>query len=94
MDNKTRKYLKTLAMHIKPMVQIGKFGITDGTLKTLEELLTAHELVKVRLLQNSSLSRKDVARKLAETTNAEIIQEIGRQVVFFRRNHKKPKIQW
>lgn len=93
LTNKQKKYLRSLAQNNKPAVQIGKNGITNGTLKSLEQSLKAHELVKVTVLQNNDSDRHALALQLASESQSELIQEIGRQLIFYRRNEKKPVIK-
>ena len=42
-----RKHLRGLAHHVKPVVHVGKNGVTDPVLQEVEEALDSHELIKV-----------------------------------------------
>ena len=42
-----RQYLKGLANNVKPLVKVGKMGLTENIIKSIEEVLTAHEIVKI-----------------------------------------------
>ena len=55
MTTKQRAYLKSLAMTMDPIFQIGKNSMTPELTKAVEEALNARELIKVSVLQNLSL---------------------------------------
>ena len=46
LSKKDIKELKSQAQVIKPKILVGKNGLTDGTLQSIDEVLTADELVK------------------------------------------------
>ena len=50
--SKQRAYLKSLAMTMDPVVQVGKASLTPELTKAVEEALNARELIKVSVLQN------------------------------------------
>ena len=47
LNPKQRQYLKGLAHSLKPIFQIGKEGITDGLLRSIEDSFNSRELLKV-----------------------------------------------
>lgn len=77
---------------IDPIIQIGKAGYAESLIRQLDEALEARELVKVRVLQNSAVEPRMIASELAEAARAELVQIIGRNLLFFRRSEKKPTI--
>jgi RNA-binding protein len=85
LTNTQRKYLKKLAHHLKPSVQIGKSGATDQVRATLDQLLTARELAKVRFIGFKE-EKKDIATRLAHDTGSELVQIIGHVAVFYRQH--------
>lgn len=82
-----KKLLKARAKAEKPIVQIGKNGITDGMVSEIDLLLKRKKLVKVRLLKSfhEENDRKEAAKELAERTNSEIIDQTGFVVALYRR---------
>ena len=80
-------YRKT-ANTLKPIFQIGKEDSGENLIKTVDEALTKRELIKLAVLETSSLSAKEAAAQLAEALGAEQIQCIGRKFVLYR---KKPE---
>jgi len=80
-----RKYLKAAAHARKPVVQVGNAGVTDAVLKELDRALERHELLKVRLPAVERDERNEMAQKLSGAVGAELVQEIGRIAVLYRR---------
>lgn len=94
MTTKQRAYLKSLAMNIDPIFQIGKSSLTTEYLDSLEEALEARELIKINVLKNCLDEPKELAFAIGENTNAEVVQVIGRKIVLYReaRQPEKRKI--
>ena len=86
---KQRAYLRGLAMNINPTMQIGKEGLKDESIKQIEDMLNASELVKIRVLNNCDDSIKDLANSVSKITNCDIVQVIGKTFVLYRRSTKK-----
>jgi RNA-binding protein len=81
---KDKRYFRSLGHHLKPEVWIGKEGVTPGTLKTLENSFHTKELVKVKILENCSLERNEIARQLSQETSAEVVQILGNVILFHK----------
>lgn len=94
MTSKQRSYLKSLAVNLDTIFQLGKGGITDELCNQLLNALNARELIKIKVLENSPISAKDASLEIAEKTGAEVVQVIGTKIVFFRvsDNEKNRKI--
>lgn len=89
MTKEQQKYLKDRAQQIKPVVMIGKHGLTDGVVQMTDEALTVHELIKVRILDTDTIPVRDAAEQLSERCKAETIHTIGKTMVLFRINPEK-----
>jgi RNA-binding protein len=87
------RYLRGLGHHLDPVVQVGKEGITDALVAALREALTAHELVKVKVLAEAPVDRKEAGPELATRTGATLAQVLGRTVLLYKRHPQKPKIE-
>lgn len=90
---KQRKYLKSLAHNIEPVLQIGKSGVTDNVLVQLKDALEARELVKVKILNNSGLEANDVANEVSEKLRAEFVQSIGNKFTIYKESEDKKTIE-
>ncbi|SDZ34402.1 RNA-binding protein [Proteiniborus ethanoligenes] len=92
-SGKQRSYLKALANTIDPIFQIGKNGITESFLKQVDEALEAREIVKINVLNNSSLAAKEAADQVVDSLNAEFVQSIGNKFVIYRESKENKKIE-
>lgn len=92
LTSKQRASLRGLANSIDTILQVGKGGVIDTLVKQVDEALTARELIKLRVLETSPESVREIAERLAEATRSEVVQVIGTRLVLFRRNQKKPLI--
>ena len=90
LTSKQRAGLRGLANSMEVILQIGKGGITPTVLKQMEDALTARELVKGRVLENSLLDAREAAQTLAEALHADVVQVIGSRFVLYRPNPKNP----
>lgn len=93
MNSKQRSYLRKMANDIQPIFQIGKGGIGDNTVNSINEALEARELIKLTILRNSDVDTKDVADEISFLTNAEVISVIGRKVVLYKESEDKKTIK-
>lgn len=93
LTSKQRATLRGLANPIETILQVGKGGINDALIKQVNDALTARELIKMRVLDNSPEPLREIAQKLAESTNSEVVQTIGTRFVLYRRNNKQPVIK-
>ena len=86
---KQKVALRSMAMTIKPIYQIGKDGITENLVEGISLALEAHELIKISVLKNVSSPLTQIAYDIASATNSELIQIIGRNIVLYRESKKK-----
>ena len=81
LDAKDKKKLRKEAQDRRSLFQIGKDGIGDKLIDTLEDSLRAHELVKLNLLKSAPLTTAEAAEILAQETGSEIVHMIGHTFV-------------
>lgn len=93
MTSKQRAYLKSLAMNINPIFNIGKGSISPELVDGVRDALEARELVKVGVLQNCMDDPKDLAQILAERTRSQVVQVIGKKIVLYKESKQNQKIQ-
>ena len=84
LKGKERSILRGYANGLRAVVQIGKAGLTDNIVKTVDEYLDANELIKVSIGEGVELDPKVVCNELAEKLGAEYVQAIGRRFVLYR----------
>ena len=97
MTSKQRAYLKSLAMTMDPIFQVGKASVTPELIGALEEALAARELIKPSVLQNCADEPREIAEMIADRTRSQVVQVIGKKIVLYRENkdekNEKKKIQ-
>ena len=89
LNSAQRKHLRGLAHALKPVVQIGKQGLTEGTLRQADEALNDHELIKVQAAVPRE-EKREVADRLASELEAEVAGHIGYVVILYR-EHPDPE---
>lgn len=87
LNSKQRSNLRAIAQGIEPVTQIGKLGINDGLIESLDLAIEKREIIKVTVLENSGLVPKEAGFVLAEKLNAEFVCATGRKLVFYRRSN-------
>lgn len=88
---KQRKYLETLAHDLEPMVRIGKGGVTPTLIQSVIDNLKTQELIKVKILDNASVEKDEVADVLVEHANCTLVRIIGRVLILFRPKDEEKK---
>ena len=92
LTGKQKSFLRSMGMKLDPVVNIGKEGITPTVVQAVREAIKKRELIKVRVLQNCEEEPKDAITVLAERSDVNLVQVIGRNGLFYKRNQEKPKI--
>ncbi len=91
MTSKERAALRSLAHHLEPIVNVGKDGVSPEVAMATDEALEARELIKVNVLKNCFEDIREIATKLSERTNSQIVQVMGRKITLYRYNKSKHK---
>ena len=91
MTSKQRAYLKSLAMNIEPIFNIGKSSLTDEILSAITEALETRELIKIGVLKNCIDDPKEIANAIAANTRSEVVQVIGKKIVIYKQADNKEK---
>jgi RNA-binding protein len=92
LTGKQKSYLRSLAHKLKPVVQVGRQGPTEGVVEAVEAALDQHELIKVKVNGDSDSDAAEVAPELEKATRSQVAQIIGHTVVLYRRRERDPKI--
>ena len=91
MTSKQRAYLKSLAMTMDPIFQIGKSSLTPEVTEAVAEALAARELIKINVLQKCADDPKELANIVAERTQSQVVQVIGKKIVLYREGKDNKK---
>ncbi|MCR6096816.1 ribosome assembly RNA-binding protein YhbY [Salipaludibacillus agaradhaerens] len=92
LTGKQKRYLRSKAHHIKPILQVGKGGVNENLIKQVDDALEARELIKVSILQNCVENKEEVAHFISKGTQAEIVQIIGNTLVFYKESSENKTI--
>ena len=85
MTGKERAGWRAKANGLEPLFQIGKGGINDALLKQTDDALRARELIKLKvLLESSPVTPREAADQISAALGAEVIQVIGGVIVLYR----------
>ena len=93
MTTKQRAILRGMASTLEPILNIGKDGISDNSIKQIWDALEAHELIKLTVNPNSDYTAREACDEVCERTHAEPVQVIGRRFVIYRQARKNSKIK-
>jgi RNA-binding protein len=83
LNSSQRKYLKKQAHSLKPVVQIGKLGLTDNVIQSVDLALSAHELIKVKFGDFQD-QKHDLAAELTTATASELVTIVGNIAILYR----------
>lgn len=93
LTSKQRAHLRSLAHHLKPVLHVGKEGVTDAAVTAVVEALSNRELLKVKVQREAPVKAAEAAETLAAAIEgAHVVQVIGRTVVLYRRHPDTPEI--
>ena len=93
-NKKQLQHLKALAHHLKPVIQIGQQGVTENVIAETDRALSHHELIKIKVSGSDRDIRAKSIEDVCEKTSAIVVQQIGSTAVLFRRNDKKPVVEF
>lgn len=77
------RVLKGAAQLLKPLLEVGRAGMTPAFIAALDEALRAHELVKIRFTEHKT-EKQQLAPVLAEATHSRLIMLVGNVAVYYR----------
>ena len=93
LTGKQKRHLKGLGHRQKPLVLVGKDGITDALIRQIDDCLSAHELVKVKALEGCPMPRRELAQALSTATASALVQVLGRTLLIYRPHPESPSIR-
>ncbi len=93
LNSRQRVQLRGLANSLDTIFQIGKGGVTENTVKQVDDALEARELIKLRVLETSPVSSREAADEIAEKTHSDVVQVIGTRFVLYRESRDNKQIR-
>jgi len=85
-----RKYLRSQAHHLNPLVLIGTKGVTEQLLGSVDLALKDHELIKVKFGEFKE-AKKEISTEIATATKSELVGLIGNIAIFYRQHPQSEK---
>lgn len=85
-----RASLRSQAHHLHPLVQIGKQGLTQNVIASVDVALTAHELIKVKFGEFKD-EKRELSEQLAEAVGAHVAGIIGNIAILYRPHPDRDK---
>ena len=85
LSSSERSFLRSEAHHLEPVVLIGKHGVTEGTIKTIDKALDSRELIKIKFREFKD-EKQILSEKVAKLTNSAVVGIIGHTLIIFRQN--------
>lgn len=89
LTNKQKQYLKGLAHSLKPVVQLGGNGLTEGVLAEIEQALSHHELIKVKVPTDDREQKSLIMDAILRETQAQKLQTIGHTLIMYRPSEER-----
>lgn len=83
LDSTQRKTLRGMAHVLKPLVHIGRGGLSESVLAELDQALEHHELIKVKLVDLKD-QKREIGQEIRRRLDAELVGTIGHVLVLFR----------
>ncbi len=86
-----RAHLKARAHALEPRVQVGHGGLTGTVLAEIDRALSAHELIKVKILAGDRDEREAIGDQICERADAAFVQRVGKVLVIWRPKPEEAK---
>ncbi len=91
LTNAQKKYLRGRGHHLTPLVYIGKEGLAESVIEAVDSALHSHELIKVKIVNTSSVNKHEAAEIVPQKTSSSLVQLIGKTLILYRKNPKRKK---
>ncbi|MEL0629985.1 ribosome assembly RNA-binding protein YhbY [Psychromonas aquatilis] len=89
LSKKQKQFLKGLAHPLKPVVLLGQNGLTEGVLAEIENALSFHELIKVKVATDDRETKQLIIDAIVRETDSLAIAKIGHIVALYRPSEAK-----
>lgn len=83
LNNSQIRKFKAAAQRLEPMLKVGKAGLSEGFIRSVDLALAQHELVKIKFAEFKA-EKKELAPQLAEKTASHLVMRVGNVMVLHR----------
>ena len=91
LTGKQRRWLRARAHHLKPVIIMGKGGLSGTVISAIDTALADHELIKVRLM-DSGVEKKLLAKEIEAKLQCEVVGIVGHIAICYRES-EHPKAE-
>lgn len=81
-----KRFLRSQAHHLQPVVMIGKQGLADSVVQKIDEELDRHELIKIRFVDYERNEQKTMMSEIEAQTSSICAGKIGHLGIFYRQH--------
>jgi RNA-binding protein len=92
LTNNQKKYLRSLAHDLKPVVMVGQHGLSEAVLAELQSSMEIHELLKIKVRAENREEKQQIVEKIVAFAEADIVQVIGGVLVIYKPFDEDPVI--
>lgn len=92
LTSKQRAYLRKIANDMAPLVRVGKDGFSENIVTSILDAIEKRELIKVKILQNAEVDKRELAAELAKKSGCEVAGITGRTIVLYKENKEYPVV--
>ena len=89
LTNKQKQFLKGLAHSLKPVVQLGQNGLTEGVLAEIDNAINHHELIKVRVTSEDREQKALIVDAIVRETKAIKLQVVGHVLTIYKQSDER-----
>ncbi len=83
LTNAQKKYLRSIAHTIHPIVMIGANGLSDNVRDEIDNSLLHHELLKIKIKVEKT-EKERIMSEILVHTEAALVQSIGNVIVIYK----------
>lgn len=92
LTGKQAKFLRGLGHSLKPVLQVGKNGLTETVIEQIRSILEMHELIKIKVIKSSPQTAEEAGEKLSSTLPCQVAQLIGKTLLLYKQREEDPEI--
>ena len=93
LNSRQRAQLRAMANDMETILQVGKGGINDNTVKQVNDALEARELIKLRVLETCPTNSRETADILSEECKCDVVQVIGSRFILYKESQNNKTIK-
>lgn len=85
LTNPQIRKLKAIAQRLEPVLRVGKEGVSDAFLKSADDALESHEIIKIKFAACKE-QKRELAPLIAGRTSSTLVMQVGNVAVFYKAN--------